>query len=309
MASSSITLQIQPRGKPVKKLPASVSLPPSASGAQLYSSVAAPTGFSVHRLRLTKGSDGTVIPNSADSSLDAAGLREQSTVVVKDLGPQIGWRTVFVIEYLGPILFHPLVYGVLRPYLYTDAPAQASQLQTLSLLVVVAHFVKREIETLFIHRFSSSTMPLRNLFKNSGHYWLLSGLNLAYWLYRPTSSAAVEPPNPALLYPGLVLYGLGEIANFNVHVALRNLRRSGTAERGIPHGPLFDLVTCPNYLTEVISWVGVYLISGLNWSVLLFLAVSIAQMAQWAVKKERRYRKEFGDKYKPKRYTMLPGIW
>ena len=51
------------------------------------------------------------------------------------------------------------------------------------------------------------------------------------------------------------------------------------------------------------------MISGFNWSVLLFAVVSVAQMSQWAVKKEKRYRKEFGDKYKRKRYTMLPGIW
>ncbi|RMZ91616.1 hypothetical protein DV736_g1144, partial [Chaetothyriales sp. CBS 134916] len=307
MASKSITLQIRPRGKPVKKLPDSVSLAVSASTAELYASLAFQTSFSVHRLRLTKGSDGSVIANATDTSLDAAGLRDQSTVVVKDLGAQVAWRTVFVVEYLGPILIHPLVFA-LRPYIYADAPEQASQLQTLTLLVVVAHFIKREFETLFVHRFSSATMPLRNIFKNSAHYWLLSGVNMAYWVYAPFSAAA-RPPNPALLYPGLALYGLGEITNFNVHLALRDLRSSGTAERGIPQGPLFNLVTCPNYLAETVSWIGVYLISGLNWSVLLFILLSTAQMAQWATKKERRYRKEFGDKYKPKRYTMLPGIW
>ncbi|RMZ82498.1 hypothetical protein DV737_g2007, partial [Chaetothyriales sp. CBS 132003] len=307
MASKSITLQIRPRGKPVKKLPDSVSLAVSASTAELYASLAVQTGFSVHRLRLTKGSDGSVIANTTDTSLDATGLRDQSTVVVKDLGPQIGWRTVFVVEYLGPIFIHPLVFA-LRPYLYANAPGHASQLQTVTLLAVVAHFVKREFEGIFVHRFSSATMPLRNVFKNSAHYWLLSGLNMAFWVYAPFSSAAA-PPNPALLYPGLAIYGLGEIANFHAHLALRDLRSSGGTERGIPQGPLFNLVTCPNYLAETISWLGVYLISGLNWSVLLFAIVSTAQMAQWAAKKERRYRKEFGDKYKPKRYCMLPGIW
>ena len=174
--------------------------------------------------------------------------------------------------------------------------------------MVVAHFVKRELETLFIHRFSAATMPAFNIFKNSAHYWLLSGLNMAVWLYAPSSSAAKDA-NPALLYSGLTLYALGELGNLQVHLTLRGLRSSGGAERGIPEGPLFDLVTCPNYLTETMSWIGVFLISNLNLSVLLFAVVSVAQMAQWAVKKEKRYRKEFGDTYKKKRYTMLPGIW
>jgi very-long-chain enoyl-CoA reductase len=51
--------------------------------------------------------------------------------------------------------------------------------------MIMAHFIKREIETLFVHRFSHSTMPFFNVFKNSFHYHLLSGINLAYWVYGP----------------------------------------------------------------------------------------------------------------------------
>ena len=294
-------------GKSIKSLSESVNLKAGATCSELYNSLAKQTRYSVHQLRLTKGSDGSVIPNSKDTSVHSTGLRDQSTIYVKDLGPQIAWRTVFLVEYFGPILIHPLVFA-LRPYVYPRAPSEASQLQSLAMLVVVAHFVKRELETLFIHRFSAATMPVFNIFKNSAHYWLLSGLNMAVWLYAPSSSAA-KNANPALLYSGLALYALGEIGNLQVHLTLRGLRSSGGAERGIPEGPLFDLVTCPNYLTETISWIGVFLISNLNLSVLLFAAVSVAQMAPWAVKKEKRYRKEFGDKYKKKRYTMVPGIW
>jgi very-long-chain enoyl-CoA reductase len=226
---------------------------------------------------------------------------------VKDLGPQIAWRTVFVIEYLGPIFIHPLVYN-LAPWIYRAGIFEASQAQKTVLVAIVAHFVKREFETLLVHRFSAATMPVRNIFKNSAHYWLLSGLNLAYWLYSPNSSAA-GPTNQLLLSVGLALYAIGELGNLYVHLVLRDLRSSGGTERGIPQGWLFDLVTCPNYMTEVLSWIGVYLISQLNWAALFFAMVSTAQMAQWASKKERRYRKEFGDRYKRKRFTMIPGIW
>ena len=87
------------------------------------------------------------------------------------------------------------------------------------------------------------------------------------------------------------------------------MRRAGTTERGIPSGFGFSLVTCPNYLFEILAWVGVYLVSGLSWSVLFFIAMGGAQMASWAAKKERRYRKEFGDKYKRKGSVMIPGIF
>lgn len=234
-------------------------------------------------------------------------MRNQSTIYVKDLGTQIAWRTVFLVEYLGPILIHPLVY-TLRPYLYPSAPDVPSQLQTITMWLIVVHFIKRELETLFVHRFSAATMPLRNIFKNSAHYWVLSGALIAAFIYAP-SSATAKAANPLLLYPGLLFYTIGELGNLQSHLTLMRLRSSGGTERGIPQGPLFKLVTCPNYMTETISWIGVYLVSGLSWGVLIFAVVSVAQMAQWAKKKERRYRKEFGDKYKKKRYTMLPGIW
>lgn len=222
-------------------------------------------------------------------------------------GPQIAWRTVFIIEYLGPLLIHPLLY-LLQPYIYSNAPPTPSQLQTLSCILITLHFLKREFETVFVHRFSLATMPARNIFKNSAHYWLLGGLNIAVWIYRPTAPPAQDPPNPALLYAGLALYVVGELGNLNAHLTLRGLRSSGGTERGIPQGVGFNLVTCPNYLFETIAWIGILLITRFSLSVVIFTVIAVAQMAVWAKKKERRYRSEFGDKYKRKRYSMLPGI-
>lgn len=134
-------------------------------------------------------------------------------------------------------------------------------------------------------------------------------MNIAYWVLRPDAAAATDDPNPFLLYAGIALFAFGELANLNTHLVLRNLRKPGSTERGIPSGFGFGLVTCPNYLFEIIAWLGIYLVTGLSWSVLLFTVVGSVQMASWAAKKERRYRKEFGDKYKRKRYVMLPGIF
>ena len=151
-------------------------------------------------------------------------------------------------------------------------------------------------------------MPMYILFKNCFHYWILAGLNIAAWVYAPSSPTA-KPANQMILSAGLVCYAVGELWNFYTHLRLNSLRSSGGTERGIPSGFGFGLVTCPNYLAEIISWIGVYLVSELSYSVLLFIIVGVGQMMPWAKKKEDRYRKEFGDKYKKKRYTMLPGIW
>ena len=268
--------------------------------------------MSACRLRITKGSDGSVILSDTNTTVVDIGLRDGSTIAVKDLGPQIDWRTVFVIEYLGPIIIHLLIY-FLRPQIYSLPPfslteiPEASELQELSLKMIVTHFIKRELETLFIHRFSLATMPFFNLFKNSGHYWLLSGVLIAYVTYSPTSPTQTNFVGSPLSYLGIVLFIFGEAANFYTHLVLRDLRRAGSTERGIPTGFGFDWVTCPNYLFETIAWLGILAVNR-SWSTAVFIIVAVAQMASWAQKKERRYRKEFPDKYKKKRYSMLPGI-
>ena len=265
------------------------------------------------------------MPNSKDLSVNSTGLREQSTIYVKDLGPQIAWRTVFLgtsqssfprfaisitntkgssVEYLGPLLIHPALYLILPS---TSSGSGPSYLQTLTLTLICLHFAKRELETLFIHRFSSATMPAFNIFKNSAHYWLLSGLNMAYWIYLP-SAAAASASNPLITYPGLAMFVIGELGNLSNHLTLRNLRSSGSAERGIPQGLGFGLVTCPNYMFEVLAWAGIALVSW-SWSTVLFAAAATVQMGLWAKKKEARYRKDFGGKYQKKRFSMLPGIW
>ena len=220
-------------------------------------------------------------------------------------GPQIAWRTVFVVEYLGPILIHPLIY-FLRPQIYaTQTPP--STLQTLSLILILLHFAKRELETLFIHRFSLATMPASNIVKNSFHYWFFAGLNMAYWIYSPRSPTA-QAASPVRLAIAIFLFTFGELANFNTHMTLRDLRKTGGTERRIPKGFGFDLCTCPNYLFEALAWAGIWLATG-SWATGLFVVVAVGQMALWAKKKENRYRKEFGDRYKGQKYCMFPGIF
>ncbi|KAK2731307.1 3-oxo-5a-steroid 4- dehydrogenase [Onygenales sp. PD_40] len=311
--STTITLSIKPRGKPIPRLPREISIDPNASGADLYRLIAEKSKFSIHRVRVTKGSDGTAISNNKDVTIHSTGLRDQSTIYVKDLGAQLAWRTVYMIEYLGPIIIHPLLLlsPTLRSLTYrtTTIPSPSNH-QLLLCALITLHFVKRELETIFIHRFGRATMPFTYVFRNSAHYWLLAGLNIAYWAYTPAASQTDLDTNfpPFLLHPGMILYTFGELANFSAHLTLRNLRRPGTTERGIPHGFGFGLVTCPNYLFEVLAWLGMYLVSGLSWSMLLFIVVACAPMARWARQKENKYRKEFGDKYKRKRYVMIPGL-
>ena len=51
--------------------------------------------------------------------------------------------------------------------------------------MVILHYLKRELETAFVHRFSSETMPFTNVFKNSFHYYGLFGFLTMYFFLHP----------------------------------------------------------------------------------------------------------------------------
>ena len=232
-----------------------------------------------------------------ERSLISYGLTDGSTVIVKDLGPQISWRTVFFLEYLGPLLIHLgyflwVVYGEKR---------EIAPNQLLGYAAVTFHFIKREYETLLVHRFSHATMPLRNLFKNSAHYWLLSGFGIGHFLYAANYQA---PASSTLVTVAAGVFLAAELANFRTHLILRDLRPAGSNVRAIPRGFGFDLVSCPNYFFEMVAWVAFSVMTGLP-SAWLFTVVASGQMWLWAVKKHRRYLQEFPE-YPKSRKPMIP---
>jgi len=264
----------------------------------------------VERQKLSLKGEAKALDDNA--ILASAGVRDDGELVVKDLGPQVSWRTVFLTEYAGPLLIHPILYHF--PNLFYRGSVQHSKLQKYVYAMVIVHFAKRELETVFVHRFSHATMPLRNIFKNSFHYHILSGLFLAYPLYSPTYAAnspyirGTLRSNPQFLWGWAGVWLLAELSNLSTHVTLRNLRPPGTKKRAIPHGYGFGLISCPNYFFESVAWAVVAKMSG-SWAAWLFWAVSTAQMMSWAAKKHRAYRKEFGKEYPRQRKAMIPFIF
>jgi very-long-chain enoyl-CoA reductase len=186
--------------------------------------------------------------------------------------------------------------------------------------MVVAHFVKRELETLFVHRFSADTMPVAYVFRNSAHYWALSGLVFGYVVYHPAFSHVKRTQNELIFT--LVAFAYAELSNFSTHMTVRNLRPKGSRKRAIPRGYGFDWpfggISFPNYFFEVLAWVVVAVWSGC-WGIIPFVVVATVSMDNWAqgvisgcglcadcVQKHRKYKREFPDY--PKRKAMFPWI-
>jgi very-long-chain enoyl-CoA reductase len=223
------------------------------------------------------------------------GEQEPVELECKDLGPQISWLLVFVLEYLGPILIH--LFFFLR--LTNPTP-----IQYVSVCLACLHFIKREYETWFVHRFSNGTMPFMNLPKNCFHYWVLGGLFVSYFVYQPGYQPLWDLGSLQVWVLGT--WVLAQASNYVTHCTLRDLRPPGSKERRIPYGYGFDWVSCPNYTFEILGWM-CYSLLVQHWSAWFFTIVGGVQMYFWAVKKHKRYRKEFKE-YPVNRKVLIPGL-
>ena len=252
---------------------------------------------SIDRVRFTiESSNQLLAPN--EKSLSALGVSEDITIAFKDLGPQISWKTVFIVEYFFPMIVFPFLWILVRKFptslitksLYPKFISDASTLAWQDLLAAMftLHFFKRELETFFVHRFGNDTMPLTNIFKNSIYYWLF-----AFWIaYVTLHPFFTVPASESRRSLGVFIFVLSEILNLKTHLDLRNLRPAGTRIRRVPNGVLFRLVSCPNYLFEILAWVG-FTIASQSIAAATFTFVGAAQMIPWAIQKHKRYKKEF----------------
>ena len=260
------------------------------------------------RQLLKKDLNGKVLGN--EETLRSLEFDNTARFYLKDLGPQIGWKTVFLTEYAGPFFLYLVFYR--RPSFIYGAGASEKPIHPyvhIACACFLFHYGKRLLETHFIHRFSHGTMPIMNIFKNSSYYWGFACF-VAYFvnhpLYTPASYGDLQ------VYGSLAGFLLCQLGNYSIHVAFRNLRPEGSKERKIPVATLnpftmlFNFVSCPNYTYEIGSW---FWFTVMTQSVMaaLFTVVGGAQMTVWALKKHRNYRREFKD-YPQGRKSIFPFI-
>lgn len=281
-----------------------ISVNSDATVREIKKEIAKVSNLSVDRQSLRSDNKGKNI----DDGSRIEGLTISKKVYVKDLGPQIGWKTVFIWEYAGPFVIYALT--AYRPWILYGDKAEGLHLTTCAKLALVCwciHYFKRLLETIFVHRFSHGTMPLRNLFKNCGYYWGFS-LYVAYHVNHPLFT----PPAKIFQLVGFILFIVSELGNFSIHVLLRNLRPAGSTARKIPVPnsfpltKLFNYVSCPNYTYEFGAWIGFTIMTSCIPAGIFALA-GMYQMSVWAIGKHKNYIKEFTN-YPKQRKSIVPLI-
>ncbi len=165
------------------------------------------------------------------------------------------------------------------------------------------HYVHRAFIYPFRRRDEGRTMPVLivafgvlfnvgNCYLNGRYLFAFGPSYDAGWLTDPRFLA------------GILIFALGFGINRHSDRILSHLRRPGETGYKIPRGGLFEWVSCPNYLGEILEWSGWALAT---WSLpgLSFAIWTAANLVPRALAHHRWYREKFSD-YPPKRKAVVP---
>jgi 3-oxo-5-alpha-steroid 4-dehydrogenase 1 len=91
---------------------------------------------------------------------------------------------------------------------------------------------------------------------------------------------------------------------------LRRLRQSSQyGQHSIPYGQLFDYVSNPHYLGEIVEWIGFCIASNGSLPSLAFVTYTAANLIPRAVSHHQWYSQHFPVYPKLNRKAILPFLW
>ncbi|WVQ66107.1 uncharacterized protein L199_004285 [Kwoniella botswanensis] len=259
----------------------------------------------------TSTSDKPLPLTDESKPLSSYGVGDGSKLKLKDLGPQVNYRTLYLMEYIGPLILNPLL---LKFSTLVWGQYEYSALQTTVRNLLMIHFLKRFLESAFVHSFSRASAPLKFVFRNCLHYWGVSGILIGLTLYRPGYSAEALKgtiyDNPNWIKGWAVFFLVTELLNLNTHLHLRSLRQPPGQPRKYPTGLGFGLAVCANYWFEIAGIVALVIMTGGDIGTIVYGYLGTSMMKVWADQKYARYKKEFDPKVFPgKRYKLFPPFY
>lgn len=211
-------------------------------------------------------------------------------------GPMVSGRTGWIVME-SPALFTVLALFATAP----RAAGAAGAAEIVFLLLWCLHYGNRA--GLYALRMppDSARMPVLIAFFGAVFH-VVNGWLQGIWLFHRGTERGIGWLRDPRFVVGLVIFLGGMMLNWWADGVLLKLRRSGRYQ--IPRGGLFERVSCPNYLGEMIEWTGWAV---LTWSAAgaAFAVWTAANLAPRAVSHHRWYRQQFPD-YPTERRALIP---
>jgi len=185
------------------------------------------------------------------------------------------------------------------------SPCAATWVDWTYLALWEGHYVYRAFVYPALRRNKGQVMPL-SIVGMGGLFNIINGYLNGRWLFALAAPRAATWLADARFWLGAVLFVGGFVIHFWSDRQLRALRQPGETGYIIPEGGLFRWVSCPNYLGEIVQWVG-WAIATWSLAGLSFALWTAANLAPRAKAHHRWYREQFD--YPPERKALLPRLW
>ena len=210
-----------------------------------------------------------------------------------------GWG-VEVPSRLGWILFEspPVYLMIVFFFLYSNQ----SFVQILFVSIWMIHYLNRSFVWPLKAKISGKPMPLivilLALVFNAINVYLQGSWLFVFGEY-PTSWLTSKP-----FVVGFLLFFIGMYINVTSDNILIALRKDSDEDYTVPKGFLFNKVSSPNYLGEMIEWLGWAI---MTWSLagLVFFFWTVANLLPRAIANHKWYKKKFPD-YPSDRKAIIP---
>lgn len=214
-----------------------------------------------------------------------------------DWGPSISNR-------LGWCLME-VVSLVVFAGLFLLGPAEKTPPMWVFFALWTAHYVNRSLIFPWRTHTRGKAIPLAIVGSAIAFNLVNAGLNGLYLGW----SGAIYPPSwladPRFI-AGLAVFAAGAAINLWADSRLIGLRSGGGQGYAVPRGGLFEHVSCPNHLGEIVEWSGFALMCW-NLPALSFAVWTAANLIPRAVSHHAWYRRTFSG-YPPGRRAVIPGL-
>jgi len=211
-----------------------------------------------------------------------------------------GWGPTVSARAGWTIMESPASLLFLAIYLAGDNRAETVPLVLLAMWQL--HYAQRAFVYPFLMR--GGRMPVA-LVAMAVAFNVLNAYVNARWISHFGAYATDWLTDPRLL-TGAALFIGGLVLNQRSDSTLRSLRRPGETGYKIPQGGAYRWVSCPNYLGEIVEWLGWALAT---WSLagLAFAVYTIANLVPRALANHRWYQERFPD-YPAERRALVPYV-
>ena len=172
-------------------------------------------------------------------------------------------------------------------------------------LLFTAHYVNRTFIFPFRIKGSSKKMPL-GVILLAIIFNVFNGFFIGYYLGNFASYDSSWLLGMSFIL-GAIMFAIGAYINWRADSILIGIREKGFSGYKIPTGFLFEKVSCPNHLGEMIEWSG-YALMSFNLPALSFAVWTFANLIPRALAHHKWYKSHFND-YPQNRKAFLPGLW